>query len=46
MPKPTCPAYLVPLLDLFEENGEHAYPVGGCVRDTLMGRVPHDWTSP
>jgi len=43
MPKPTCPAYLVPLLDLFEENGEHAYPVGGCVRDTLMGRVPHDW---
>lgn len=43
MKQPTCPAYLVPLLDLFAKNGEHAYPVGGCVRDTLMGRIPHDW---
>ena len=23
--------------------GHEAYIVGGCVRDTLMGRVPKDW---
>lgn len=40
---PTCPAYLRPLLALFDSHGERAYPVGGCVRDTLMGRAPHDW---
>lgn len=43
MQKPTCPAHLVPLFDLFIANGERAYPVGGCVRDTLMGTIPHDW---
>lgn len=26
-----------------EEAGFEAYAVGGCVRDLLMGRVPHDW---
>lgn len=25
------------------EAGYEAYPVGGCVRDTLLGRVPGDW---
>lgn len=26
------------------QNNEHsAYVVGGCVRDSLMGRIPHDW---
>lgn len=40
---PTCPDYLRPLLSLFSSRGEHAYPVGGCVRDTLMGIPPHDW---
>ena len=37
------PSYLTPLLALFASRGEHAYPVGGCVRDTLMGIPPHDW---
>ncbi len=37
------PAYLSPLLSLFAAHGAYAYPVGGCVRDTLMGREPHDW---
>ena len=23
--------------------GYEAYPVGGCVRDSLMGRTPKDW---
>ncbi len=37
------PAYLVPLLCLFAAHGEAAYPVGGCVRDSLRGVEPHDW---
>ena len=39
----TCPPYLRPLLALFAAHGECAYPVGGCVRDSLMGIPPHDW---
>ena len=39
----SVPAYLTPLLSLFASHGEAAYPVGGCVRDTLMGIPPHDW---
>lgn len=41
--RPTCPPYLMSLLRLFASHGEAAYPVGGCVRDTLMGIPPHDW---
>ena len=40
---PSVPAYLAPLLSLFASHGEAAYPVGGCVRDTLMDIPPHDW---
>lgn len=40
---PSVPAYLSPLLSLFAARGEAAYPVGGCVRDSLMGIPPHDW---
>ncbi len=39
----TCPPYLLPLLSLFSAHGECAYPVGGCVRDSLLGAIPHDW---
>ena len=41
--EPICPSYLAPLLTLFAAHGEQAFPVGGCVRDTLMGVKPHDW---
>ena len=41
--EPICPSYLTPLLTLFAAHGEQAFPVGGCVRDTLMGIPPHDW---
>lgn len=37
------PSYMRPLLTCFSARGETAYPVGGCVRDTLMGTAPHDW---
>ncbi len=39
----TIPAHLEPLLALFAAHGASAYPVGGCVRDTLLGLCPHDW---
>ncbi len=41
----TChiPAHLARLLALFADCGEAAYPVGGCVRDALLGHPPHDW---
>ena len=39
----SVPSYLTPLLALFASHGERAFPVGGCVRDTLMGVPPHDW---
>lgn len=31
------------ILKKLEENGYEGYAVGGCVRDTLLGREPGDW---
>jgi len=31
------------VLNRLHERGYQAYVVGGCVRDTLMGRAPKDW---
>ncbi|MDR0380934.1 MAG: HD domain-containing protein [Oscillospiraceae bacterium] len=31
------------IIDALMSRGFEAYAVGGCVRDSLMGRVPHDW---
>lgn len=31
------------IIDMIEKAGYEAYIVGGCVRDLLMGRIPHDW---
>ena len=31
------------VLGLMEDCGEEAYVVGGCVRDSLLGKAPHDW---
>lgn len=33
-------AYIITTL---MENGFEAYAVGGCVRDTMLGRTPEDW---
>ena len=30
-------------LSVLESCGYEAYVVGGCVRDSLLGRVPNDW---
>ena len=31
------------ILDVLAQNGYRAYVVGGCVRDTLLNKVPKDW---
>lgn len=31
------------ILRVLENHGYEAYVVGGCVRDSLLGREPHDW---
>ena len=31
------------ILDMLNKDGNSAYIVGGCVRDSLMGVTPHDW---
>lgn len=37
------PAPVTKCLSTLRENGFAAYPVGGCVRDLLLGRAPGDW---
>ncbi|MDR3238593.1 MAG: polynucleotide adenylyltransferase [Clostridiales bacterium] len=37
------PANVQYILDTLNRQGHEAYAVGGCVRDCLLGRVPHDW---
>ena len=31
------------IIGVLMENGYEAYAVGGCVRDSILGRVPWDW---
>lgn len=31
------------IIECLNQQGFEAYAVGGCVRDTLLGRHPHDW---
>ena len=37
------PEYVRTALSALESAGWESYAVGGCVRDTLLGRAPHDW---
>lgn len=39
----TIPPAPLAALWLLERAGYPAYIVGGCVRDALMGKTPHDW---
>lgn len=39
----TPPKYVNNVMTRLESAGYSAYIVGGCVRDALMGRRPHDW---
>ena len=37
------PKEALQIISTIEEAGYEAYIVGGCIRDMLMGRSPHDW---
>lgn len=37
------PEEVAHIIDVLEQNGHEAFAVGGCVRDAIMGRRPHDW---
>ena len=37
------PPYVNNILDSLSRNGYEAFVVGGCVRDTLLGKEPCDW---
>lgn len=37
------PPQVLHLIERLEAAGEEAWIVGGCVRDSLMGKIPHDW---
>ena len=43
MKKLRMPAYITRALSLIEDTGKRAWPVGGCVRDSVMGRCPVDY---
>ena len=31
------------IIHTLQKHGHEAYAVGGCVRDSLLGRIPNDW---
>lgn len=41
--KVTIPSDAAFILNTLNQNGHEAYIVGGCVRDSILGRIPQDW---
>lgn len=41
--KITPPSEAIELIQMLEAAGEECWVVGGCVRDSLMGKIPFDW---
>ena len=41
--KINIPADANELIHTLQNNGHSSYIVGGCVRDSILGRTPHDW---
>lgn len=41
--KITLPNEVKSIIESLEKEGYEAYAVGGCVRDSILGRVPKDW---
>lgn len=37
------PAFVAALMEALEARGYEAWAVGGCVRDSRLGLMPHDW---
>lgn len=42
-PSISIPEYALTVVQRLERFGYEAYVVGGCVRDSLLGRTPKDW---
>lgn len=43
MIKISLPPKAAEIIDRLEARGYEAYAVGGCVRDSILGRQPQDW---
>lgn len=43
MTKLLLPTKVNTIIDRLQSAGYEAYAVGGCVRDSLLGRIPEDW---
>ncbi|MDD7718254.1 MAG: hypothetical protein PUJ11_01950 [Eubacteriaceae bacterium] len=43
MPEIAIPRHIQTVLDTLKKDGHEAYIVGGCVRDSIMGKMPNDW---
>ncbi|MBO5386559.1 MAG: polynucleotide adenylyltransferase, partial [Lachnospiraceae bacterium] len=43
MDKINMPAGAEYIIEQLNKHGFEAYIVGGCVRDSLLGKVPNDW---
>ena len=41
--KISLPKEVKHIIDILTQNGYEAYAVGGCVRDSILGRVQGDW---
>ena len=39
----TIPERVSYIIKKLEDAGHEAYAVGGCVRDSMLGREPQDW---
>ena len=37
------PKNVIKISEIMQRHGYRAYAVGGCVRDSVMGRIPSDW---
>ena len=44
--KINVPKEVQEIISVLQEHGHDAYAVGGCVRDSLLGRAPADWEIP
>ena len=43
MMKIQLPEKVSEIINTLQEKGHEAYAVGGCVRDSILGRIPDDW---
>ena len=41
--KITLPDDVKRIIETLEQHGYEGYAVGGCVRDSILGRIPNDW---